>query len=75
MMKSHICRIVVLLLVTALLTSASVAEGLPWAAPEEQGFSTDRLARIRELTQSYVDEGKLAGVVTMVRSARQGGPL
>lgn len=38
--------------------------------PEEVGFSSDRLVRISDLMQRYVDEGKLAGAVTML--AREG---
>jgi CubicO group peptidase (beta-lactamase class C family) len=40
------------------------------ANPEEVGFSTARLARIGAVMQRYVDEGKLAGMVTLV--ARRG---
>ena len=39
-------------------------------SPEEVGFSSDRLGRINEMMQGYVDEGKLAGAVTML--AREG---
>lgn len=39
-------------------------------SPEEVGFSSDRLGRINKLMQGYVDEGKLAGAVTML--AREG---
>ena len=38
--------------------------------PEKVGLSSARLERINSLMQDYVDEGKLAGVVTMV--ARRG---
>jgi len=38
--------------------------------PEEVGFSSERLVRISDLMQRYVDEGKLAGAVTML--AREG---
>ena len=43
---------------------------LPAAAPETQGFSADRLARIDEVMQQYVEEGKISGMVTLV--ARHG---
>ena len=43
---------------------------LPAAAPGAQGFSADRLARIGEVMQQYVDEGKISGMVTLV--ARHG---
>jgi CubicO group peptidase (beta-lactamase class C family) len=35
-------------------------------APEEIGFSPDRLMRINRVMQRYVDEGKMAGIVTLV---------
>jgi CubicO group peptidase (beta-lactamase class C family) len=38
--------------------------------PEEAGFSSERLTRIDAMAQRYVDEKKLAGLVTLV--ARQG---
>jgi CubicO group peptidase (beta-lactamase class C family) len=38
-------------------------------APEESGFSSERLERVDAMAQRYVDEGKLAGLVTLV--ARQ----
>jgi CubicO group peptidase (beta-lactamase class C family) len=40
------------------------------AKPEEMGFSSQRLARINTTMQRYVDEQKLAGIVTLV--ARRG---
>ena len=39
-------------------------------APESVGMARERLDRITAMTQAYVDEGKLAGVVTLV--ARKG---
>ncbi len=38
--------------------------------PESMGFSSQRLGRINQVMQQYVDEKKLAGMVTLV--ARQG---
>ena len=46
------------------------AEALPAAAPEAVGLSSDRLQRLRSLMRHYVDEGRIAGVVTYV--ARDG---
>ena len=45
-------------------------QGLPTAKPEDVGLSSTRLDRIKPFIQSYVDQGKLAGLITMV--ARQG---
>lgn len=53
----------------AVCASAS-AKPLPVTNAEHVGMSTERLKRIKEMTQRYVDEGKLAGVITMV--ARKG---
>lgn len=38
--------------------------------PEKFGFSAERLGRIRPVMQRFVDEGKFAGILTMI--ARQG---
>ena len=40
------------------------AEDLPTAAPESVGMSSERLQRIDEYFQRFVDEGKIAGAVT-----------
>jgi len=39
--------------------------------PEKLGFSSQRLARIHTVMQRYVDEGKLAGIVTLVARRNQ----
>ena len=44
--------------------------GLPTAEPASAGMSVERLARIRPAVQAYVDDGRLAGVMTLV--ARRG---
>ena len=49
---------------------APMAKPLPVAKAERVGMSSERLDRITAMTQKYVDEGKLAGVITMV--ARDG---
>ena len=51
-------------------TPPPVSSGLPMTGPESVGMSADALARIRPAMQAYVDDGRLAGVMTMV--ARQG---
>ena len=62
--------IIVLLPLLICLTAYATAQGLPTAMPEEVGMSSERLERIKPLMQKYVDENKLAGVLTMV--ARRG---
>ncbi len=47
-----------------------LAADLPRVRPEIVGLSTERLARIGEVMQKYVDEGRLGGAVTLV--ARSG---
>ena len=56
-----------------LFGSAALAAGgseLPTAKPESVGMSSERLARLNGGMKSLVDQGRLAGVVTMV--ARHG---
>lgn len=56
----------------AWLAAAGTApgQGLPAAPPETVGMAPDRLARVTTAMQGLVDEGKLAGTVTLV--ARNG---
>ena len=51
-------------------SSAPDAAGLPTASPGSVGMSEDALARIGPAMQAYVDDGRLAAVMTMV--ARRG---
>ncbi len=46
------------------------AQQMPLAAPEELGFSPQRLERLTEAMQAYVDDDRLAGSVVLV--ARHG---
>ena len=48
-----------------LATSVS-EQKLPPAVPEEVGLSSERLQRIGDVFQDYVDEGRIAGAVGMV---------
>lgn len=68
----HDCKMSLWPLVVALVAISCAAYGksLPQVKPEREGFSSERLERITAITQKYVDEGKLAGVITMV--ARRG---
>lgn len=54
----------------ALLAGPAAAADLDTVAPERVGMSSERLERISEIARSYVDDGRLAGVVTLV--ARHG---
>lgn len=53
-----------------LLIGASLYGQLPTVLPEEEGMSSERLNRITELSQQYVDSSRVAGIVTMI--ARNG---
>ncbi len=66
------CRRIVRTLCFLLLLSASLAAGreLPTARPEDVGVSAEKVARLSEFMQSLVDDGKIAGGVTMM--ARHG---
>lgn len=60
----------ILFIIAFALAAPVFAEELPTAKPERVGMSAERLERITEIAQGYVDEGKLAGVTTLV--ARHG---
>jgi CubicO group peptidase (beta-lactamase class C family) len=43
-----------------------IAQGLPTARPEDEGFSPERLAYIDQFYSAKIDHGDLAGIVTLV---------
>ena len=49
-----------------LLSAAAFAQELPSARPETVGFSPERLQRIGTAVQRSIDDGRLAGAVTLV---------
>lgn len=60
-----------LFLVLATIAGCTSQENkLPAAKPEKAGMSAERLNRIKPVMQSYIDENKLPGMITMV--ARHG---
>ena len=64
-------RIKTFLLTILILSSADAAAAdLKRTKPEYVGMSTERLAKIKPLMQRYVDEGKVAGIQTII--ARKG---
>jgi CubicO group peptidase (beta-lactamase class C family) len=63
-------RLLLALLVLALAAPPLRAEAPPLARPEAVSLSAERLQRLRAGMQRYVDEGKVAGIVTYV--ARNG---
>jgi CubicO group peptidase (beta-lactamase class C family) len=54
----------------ALVSGVTLAADLPGASPESVGMSSARLGRLDAVTHGWVDEGRIAGVVTLV--ARHG---
>ncbi len=63
-------KIVSLVVVIAFCLSVAWAGEIPTASPEQVGFSPERLNRVSEFAKRYVDDGKLAGLITLV--ARNG---
>jgi CubicO group peptidase (beta-lactamase class C family) len=57
-------------LTVALVSSSAFAEALLRATPEDVGMSSERLERLDSAMQKYVDDDRLAGVVTLL--ARRG---
>lgn len=54
----------------ALAAGSALAADLPTASPESLGMSSERLGRLDAVTHGWVDQGRIAGVVTLV--ARKG---
>ncbi len=54
----------------AVAATTALGQGLPAGAPELAGMAPDRLARITATMKALVDQGKVAGTVTLV--ARNG---
>jgi len=68
MRRNKILKSLALLVLFALALPA-FADKLPIARPETVGLSSARLARLSEVMQRYVDEGRLGGAVTLVARA------
>ena len=62
--QSMVAALLVLLLLPA--TAPLSANGLKTARPEEVGMSSERLDRIGERMQAYVDSGEIPGALAMV---------
>lgn len=69
-MKYKLRSLLILFLILFLLTPDAAVHSLPVASPKEMGFSEARLNRINQVVQSYVDEQKIAGAITLI--ARKG---
>jgi len=64
------CLLALLGLNAILAVSIARAAEIPTVAPEKEGFSTERLARLNAKMHGYVDQGSTAGVITLI--ARHG---
>src|SRR6202046_476146 len=64
----HLPRLLAIASLAALTVSPAMAavHDIPTAKPESVGISGERLTRFNEGMKSLVDQGRLAGVVTMV---------
>lgn len=71
-MKKNSMRLRVLLgyVLIAALSLSLPAQTLPTAKPEDVGLSTERLQRINEVIQRYIESNQISGAVTLV--ARKG---
>ena len=54
------------LTISLTLAAAAGAQSLPTAKPETEGFSPERLSRVHAMLKRHVDEGKHAGVISLV---------
>lgn len=68
--RTFLRRLAPLPLLAVLLAGPSLAQDLPRAAPEAVGMSSQRLDRLTEVLESYVEQDKLPGGVALV--ARDG---
>src|SRR5262249_7503923 len=64
MTRSKRIGLFALLLAFSLLNA--VAQSLPTAKPEEEGFSSERLARLDKYYADKIDKGDLAGMVILI---------
>jgi CubicO group peptidase (beta-lactamase class C family) len=69
MFRNRYNRFFTLALLLGLALPLLAADKLPIARPEMVGLDSARLARLGEVMQRYVDEGKLGGAVTLVARA------
>ncbi|MBT4492379.1 MAG: beta-lactamase family protein [Gammaproteobacteria bacterium] len=51
---------------TLVICQLTFAEKLGTTRPERMGMSSERLERVNDMSRRYVEEGKLAGAITMI---------
>jgi CubicO group peptidase (beta-lactamase class C family) len=59
-------RVIAAALLALWVTTLAQAQGLPSASPEEVGMSSERLARLTAVMDSYTRDKQIAGTVTLV---------
>ena len=59
-------HLLIALLSAGLAVSAFAEQPKPVAHPEELGFAADRLERVTQAFQGYVDDGKIPGAVVLI---------
>ena len=59
------------LVVSLVFPTIGWTQGLPVVAPADVGLSSERLERLEQVVQGYIDANAVAGAVTLV--ARKGG--
>ena len=65
-MQKQLLQLLLITSCSTWLSSAFAADNLPMVDPEEVGFSSDQLAKIKTHFQGRVDRGEIAGIVTLV---------
>ena len=65
-MVSKALRLITIVLAFMFVASTAQTRELPTAKAERLGMSSERLQRVNEMAQAYVDSGKVPGMVTMV---------
>ena len=58
--------LIILSLVGTSAFSAENAYNLPTAEPEEVGMSSDRIERVKNVMKTFVDDGKVKGLLTAI---------
>ena len=64
--RNLLLSLVVLSLTTTTAFGADNAYNLPTADPEEVGMSTERVERVKDVMRTFVDDGKVKGLLTAI---------
>ena len=69
-MKQTVRHIAILIISAGVFTNSAWGEQIPTVSPEDVGLCAKRLERINRVVDEYIEEGRIAGAVTLV--ARHG---